>query len=95
MMKSYSDLIKGYKAFRQDYQGEPHQAYREQAAEGQQPQVMVIGCSDSRVNPALMTQAGLGDLFVVHNVANIVPAPQSALQDFGAPNTIGYNTNSI
>ena len=42
-------------------------------AAGQSPKVMVIGCSDSRVHPATIFSADPGDIFMVRNVANIVP----------------------
>jgi carbonic anhydrase len=41
--------------------------------QGQKPQVLVIGCSDSRVDPAIVTRARPGDLFIVRNIAAIVP----------------------
>src|SRR5579863_9197421 len=40
---------------------------------GQKPEVMVVACCDSRVDPALILQCDPGDLFVVRNVANIIP----------------------
>lgn len=43
------------------------------ARHGQKPEVMVVACCDSRVDPALILQCDPGDLFVVRNVANIVP----------------------
>ncbi|HXX04037.1 MAG TPA: carbonic anhydrase, partial [Xanthobacteraceae bacterium] len=47
--------------------------YRELAEAGQSPEVMVIGCCDSRVSPEVIFDARPGELFVVRNVANIVP----------------------
>ncbi|HET7167388.1 MAG TPA: carbonic anhydrase [Pseudolabrys sp.] len=47
--------------------------YRDLAKSGQSPQVMVIGCCDSRVSPEVIFDARPGELFVVRNVANIVP----------------------
>lgn len=73
-------LIKGYREFREDYVGKNYVAYRVWAAKAQDPRIMMITCSDSRVNPSIVTHAGLGDIFTVHNVANLVP-PFKAGQD--------------
>jgi carbonic anhydrase len=42
-------------------------------ATGQSPSALFISCSDSRVDPTIITQAGLGELFVMRNAGNIVP----------------------
>ena len=47
--------------------------YRDLAERGQSPETMVIGCCDSRVSPEVIFDAGPGELFVVRNVANLVP----------------------
>lgn len=72
-MGEYEALINGYREFRNEYLGKPFDAYRKWAAKQQSPKVMIIACSDSRINPAILTHAGLGDIFMVNNVANIVP----------------------
>lgn len=51
----------------------PNREFFGALAHKQSPKVMVIGCSDSRVDPAILTHAALGDLFIVRNVANLVP----------------------
>lgn len=66
-------LIAGYREFRREYVSKRYAAYRTWAAATQEPRVMMIACSDSRINPAILTHAGLGDVFVVNNVANLVP----------------------
>jgi carbonic anhydrase len=71
-MTDFADLTDGYRRFRQgDWQRQ--RARWGQLAEGQSPQVMVIGCSDSRIDPAQVFDAGPGEMFVVRNVANLVP----------------------
>ena len=66
-------MIEGYQAFREKYAHGDNSVMRSLANEGQQPEVMIVSCCDSRVDPALILQCEPGDLFIVRNVANIVP----------------------
>jgi carbonic anhydrase len=66
-------LIEGYRAFLSGRLPREQDRYRELAESGQAPEVMVIGCCDSRVSPEVIFDARPGELFVVRNVANIVP----------------------
>lgn len=66
-------LLAGFRAFRATYFDRRPNLYRRLAQCGQQPKVLVVACSDSRVDPALLLNAEPGDLFVVRNVANLVP----------------------
>lgn len=67
------DLIEGYKSFRNEIMGEEKAAFEELIHKGQRPKVLVIACSDSRIDPALVLKCKPGDLFVIRNVANLVP----------------------
>lgn len=66
-------LIDGYNAFAAGRLPQEQDRYRELAEGGQSPQIMVIGCCDSRVSPEVIFDARPGELFVVRNIANIVP----------------------
>jgi len=66
-------LIDGYRSFLAGRLPEEQSRYRELAEQGQSPQIMVIGCCDSRVSPEVIFDARPGELFVVRNVANLVP----------------------
>lgn len=66
-------LIKGYQKFKLQYTGSADSRMADLAKHGQKPEVMVVACSDSRVDPAIILQCDPGDLFVVRNVASIVP----------------------
>jgi carbonic anhydrase len=66
-------LIAGFKDFREAYYDRQPEFYRSLVELGQSPDVMVIACSDSRVNPSIIAKAEPGELFIVRNVANLVP----------------------
>ena len=71
-MADFAQLIDGYHRFRDREWQEERDRWSE-LAEGQSPKVMVIACSDSRVDPATIFDARPGEMFVVRNVANLVP----------------------
>lgn len=66
-------LVEGYHSFLGDRFRAEQARFRELAEIGQSPTTMVIGCCDSRVSPEVIFDAGPGELFVVRNVANLVP----------------------
>src|SRR3979409_59285 len=66
-------LYDGYPAFRAGRLPTEQSRYRELAERGQAPETMVVGCCDSRVSPEVIFDARPGELFVVRNVANIIP----------------------
>ncbi|MBH8554273.1 carbonic anhydrase [Nostocaceae cyanobacterium CENA357] len=85
-------LIKGLREFKSSYFS-THEELFEQLSHGQKPRVLFITCSDSRIDPNLITQAGLGELFVIRNAGNIIPP-------FGATNggegaTIEYAVQAL
>ena len=66
-------LVEGYESFVSGRFAGEQQRYRALAEHGQNPAVMLIGCCDSRCAPEVIFDAGPGEMFVVRNVANLVP----------------------
>lgn len=73
MPKSLKELVKGYQSFREKYAEGDNDFMKNLSEKGQSPETIVVACCDSRVDPALLLQCDPGDLFIVRNVANIVP----------------------
>ena len=66
-------LLSGYHRFRADHWPAARAEYEALASKGQKPHTLIVACSDSRADPALIFDAAPGELFVVRNVANLVP----------------------
>jgi carbonic anhydrase len=67
------DLFDGYRQFRAKVWPVEHARYEALAEQGQNPPTLVIACADSRVDPATVFGAGPGELFVIRNIAGLVP----------------------
>jgi carbonic anhydrase len=83
-------LCEGYRAFRSGRLPMEQTRYRDLAERGQAPETMVVGCCDSRVAPEVIFDAGPGELFVVRNVANLVPPYSPDTQLHGVSAAVEY-----
>jgi len=73
MTDDFQELLDGFQRFRKKYFEEQPELYRQLVTEGQFPKTIIIACCDSRVHPVQILDTRPGDIFVVRNVANLVP----------------------
>jgi carbonic anhydrase len=93
-MSSPGELIEGFQRFRERHFGKDGEQFHRLVQFGQTPKALVVACCDSRVDPALVLDCAPGDLFVIRNVANLVPPAEnqghyhgtSAALEFGVRN---------
>ncbi len=94
MEEAIAKMLRGFRSFRNSYfKGD--NALFEQLKHGQHPKALVIACSDSRVDPALITESDPGDLFVIRNVANLVPPYEPDTRHHGVSAALEYAVRGL
>lgn len=90
-------LLSGYRHFREETWPAQRERFAQLAESGQKPHTMVIACSDSRVDPAVIFAAAPGEMFIVRNVANLVPpyAPDAAYHGTSAALEFGVRVLGV
>jgi len=90
-MKNWKEkLLLGYRTFTSGKANVQQSLYKDLIVNGQKPKIMVICCSDSRVNPSDIFHTNPGDIFEHQNVANIVPGVDSLGSSYGTLAAIEY-----
>jgi len=82
-------LLKRYQQFREKH-FEGQKTFTKLVEKGQKPKVLIVACCDSRVDPALLTNSNPGELFVVRNIANLVPSHNQQTQDVSVSAALEY-----
>ena len=93
--RDISHLRAGIQRFRQRYYQDAPELMQHLVDHGQAPPVLMIACSDSRVDPALLADVDPGELFMVRNVANLVPPYDAARAFDGAGAAIEYAVRDL
>jgi carbonic anhydrase len=93
-MKDIAKFIAGFERFQTKYFREERGLFS-RLSQGQHPHALVISCCDSRVDPAMITGADPGDLFVVRNVANLVPPYRQGTEAPGIRSAIEFAVKSL
>ncbi len=93
-MASTKKLIEGFTRFQETYFGDDNSLYASMK-EGQPAKIMMIACCDSRVDPAILTSCEPGDLFIVRNVANLVPPFTEDTDHHGTSAALDFAVNHL
>ena len=83
LYRHLEEFEKGHETFQKVKFNQSKERFKKLVEEGQSPKALFIGCSDSRVMPAMITGSKAGDLFIVRNIGNFV-APYKPDADFHA-----------
>ena len=88
-------LLHGYRVFRASEWPQRRALFEELAARGQKPHTLVVACSDSRVDPMMIFNVGPGELFVIRNVANLVPPYRPDAEFHGTSAALEFGVNVL
>lgn len=94
-MSSPQHLIEGFRRFREQHFTHDDALYRQLVAQGQTPKILVIACCDARVDPAIVLDCAPGDLFVIRNVANLVPPAGTLSGHHGTSSALEYGVRNL
>jgi carbonic anhydrase len=89
------NLIEGFQRFREQHFERNDNLYQQLVKQGQTPKILVVACCDSRVDPALVFDCDPGDLFVIRNVANLVPPLETQSGRHGTTAAIEYGVSTL
>ena len=93
-MQDVERFIAGFERFRRQHIDEAPDSWQDLVAE-QRPRTLLIGCSDSRVDPALLLGSAPGEIFTVRNVANLVPRNENTVGNHGVSAAIQFAVDSL
>ncbi|MGB8516794.1 MAG: carbonic anhydrase, partial [Gallionella sp.] len=94
-MTTPRQLIQGFARFRGAHFSAQDVMYRNLVEQGQTPKFLIVGCCDSRVDPALIFDCAPGDLFVIRNVANLVPPVEGRAGHHGTTAALEYGVRNL
>ena len=94
-MNHIEKLVEGFKRFRSHYYEENRALFDGLTKQGQSPKTLVVGCCDSRVDPAIVTDCGPGDLFIIRNVANLVPPFETSGNYHGTSAALEFGVRNL
>lgn len=95
MTTATENLIRGFLRFRERHFESNDNLYQQLVQYGQTPSTLVVACCDSRVDPALVLDCAPGDLFVIRNVANLVPPQEDRAGHHGTTAAIQYGVINL
>ena len=95
MTSNTRSLVEGFQRFREKHYESNDSLYQQLVKEGQTPKTLIVACCDSRVDPALVLDCEPGDLFVIRNVANLVPPVEGRAGHHGTTAAIEYGVRIL
>lgn len=94
-MSHIEKLVDGFKRFRSDNYEANRALFDRLTRQGQSPKTIVVGCCDSRVDPAIVTDCDPGDLFIIRNVANLVPPFETSGNYHGTSAALEFGVRNL